>query len=142
MMERETGPTELERAATGLFTPAPGMRIWIDWSLPHEDSWGDGVWVRVREDGTWCDTATTIPDTDDAATVGVMVSQFDGYAVSVIDRRDVLPMPTTRLSRFRFAVITERDGAQTTTVGPTRGAALVAAKRGALQYWSCRPRPR
>ena len=73
----KTAPTELDREAATLFTPIPGMRVWIDWSLPHEDSWGDGAWLRIVE-GQWVDHVAA-PDLDDPATVGCMLAQVASF---------------------------------------------------------------
>ena len=134
----KTEPTDLDREAARLFTPAPGMRMWI-WLETGEDAvrflgrtgvasnplaFDETRFEAVVEILTGRFRVTAI-DSDDPATVGAMVAQFDRHAVTVVDRRDVLPGDVER----RFAVLAEFDGAQTLTTGPTRGAALVAAMK-------------
>lgn len=122
-------PTDLDRKAATLFTPAPGTRAYVA-----------GAWVRVAdadygydEDGQCAsDIHSVFPvdaiDTDDPATVGCMLAHVeaatDGSAVTMSDRRCSMPHDSER----RFMVLVDlKDGGQTTATGPTRGAALVAA---------------
>ena len=82
----KTEPTDIDREAARLFTPAEGMRIIL------EDRLYGGEWARISVAGakmsgcyergshTWdacCDTLKRCfaIDTDDPATVGVMLAQ-------------------------------------------------------------------
>jgi hypothetical protein len=125
----KTTPTDIDREAATLFALVPGVQVWLDRSLPHEDSWGDGVWVR-SEGGQWFNDAAAI-DTDDPATVGCMSAQVDakyGGPCMVACGSDV-----DRSGPLAWAVRawTGRDlnGIMFTPFGHTRGAALVAAMR-------------
>lgn len=134
----KTEPTDLDREAATLFTPAPGMRMWI-WIETGEDAVrflgrtgvASNPFVAVVEILTGRFRVTAI-DTDDAATSGCFVDQIEALRpdqpVTVVDRLRVLPGETDR----RFMVLVEHDGTQTTSTGPTRGAALVAAKRALI----------
>lgn len=133
-------PTETDREAARLFEPAPGMRIILS------DRLFGGLWARVSVTGermagcyevgvdtwdAWAEEWQRMDaiDTDDPATAGQMLVQVEsmrpGQAVSIVDRMRSLPGEDER----RFAVLVEHDGAQTVATGPTRGAALVAARR-------------
>ena len=126
----KTAPTDIDRESAMLFTRMPGMRVWLDRSLPHEPSWGDGAWSRVVEDGQSFDDVSAL-DTDDPATVGCMSAQVDakyGGPCMVACGSDV-----DRSGPLAWAVRawTGRDlnGIMFTPFGHTRGAALVAAMR-------------
>ena len=116
----KTTPTETDREAARLFDAnCQGLRAYlagVGWCIVStvRDSF------RVGADAI---------DTDDPATVGVILAQVEairpGQAVSIVDRVHSLPGEDER----RFAVLVEHDGTQTVATGPTRGAALVAARR-------------
>ena len=122
----KTTPTDLDREASALFVCADGMRA--AWSygsvtaVPPRERW---AWERVTSDGK----EPGALDVDDMPTVGEMLAQVEvacpGAAVSIVDRLRALPGETDS----RFMVLVEHDGTQTATTGPTRGAALVAARR-------------
>lgn len=127
-------PTDTDREAAGLFRVEVRMRAFTEFAR------GTVINADPMDDGTLCVTivgegayeAMGLPvaiDTDDPATVGVMLAQVDAaaqdVAVSIVDRLHSLPDDDGR----RFMVIVEHDGTHTTVFGPTRGAALVAAMR-------------
>ena len=134
-------PTDMDREAARLFTAAPGMRV--IWS----DRLYGGLWARISVagervagcyevgTGTWDIWSMGMRgldaiDTDDAATVGAMLTQVEaarpGATVSVIDR--LLTLPNDPVRRFA-ALVTSEAGVQDVFTRPTRGAALVAAMR-------------
>ena len=116
----KTEPTETDREAGRAFVPWPAMRVM--WTTNSKR------WERIA-DGTAHTGHPFAIDTDDPATAGQMLAQVGamrpGQAVSIVDRMRSLPGEDER----RFAVLVEHDGAQTVATGPTRGAALVAARR-------------
>lgn len=116
----KTAPTEIDRKAGRAFVPWHAMRVM--WTATSTR------WERTA-DGTAHTGHPFAIDTDDPATVGQMLAQVEavrpGQAVSIVDRLHSLPGDAER----RFAVLVEHDGTQTVAAGPTRGAALVAAKR-------------
>lgn len=115
-----TKPTETDRESGRVFVPLPAMCVM--WTATSNR------WERVA-DGTAHTGHPFAIDTDDHATAGQMLAQVEamrpGQAVSIVDRLRSLPGEDER----RFAVLVEHDGAQTVATGPTRGAALVAARR-------------
>jgi hypothetical protein len=122
----KTTPTDIDRKAAGLFKCVDGMLAgWCYTSVTSVPPKNRCVWERIRSD----DKVPDALDTGDPATAGAMLAQVEtmrpGQAVSIVDRLHSLPGENER----RFAVIVEHDGAQTVSTGPTRGAALVAAKR-------------
>ena len=120
--EMKITPTETDRLAAQLFAPAGGMRA----AWRGERNGVRPVWERLR-DGS--ESTPDAYDADDPATAGQMLAQVEavrpGQAVSILDRLHLLPVA----EEHRFLVLVEHDGAQAVTTGPTRGAALVAAKR-------------
>lgn len=116
----KTTPTETDREAGRVFVPLPAMCVM--WTATSKR------WERVA-DGTAHTGHPFAIDADDPATAGQMLAQVEAMrprqAVSIVDRLRSLPGEDER----RFAVMVEYDGAQTVATGPTRGAALVAAKR-------------
>lgn len=129
-MTTKTMPVEFDSAATRLFSPAPGVRAWVH-----------GVWARGVP-STLDDSTVFLPegssyglvrgavealDTDDPATVGVMLSQVEaacGKPVDLLWRR-------TRAGDVEYVVewFDPPSRLIKTPPGPTRGAALVAAMR-------------
>ena len=110
------------------------MRAWTEFArgtVINADPMDDGtICVTLVGEGTYEALGRTVAiDTDDNPTVGQMLAQVEaarpGQAVSIVDRMHTLPGDTER----RFAVLVEHDGTQTVATGPTRGAALVAARR-------------
>lgn len=130
-------PTALDREAATLFTPAPGMRVFnadAGWGRLAEAAWAGTTLTHWSTDSLAVAGHTRVDaiDTDDPATVGVMLAQVkeaaDGTSVSVHDRlnqRTITGWPVTR-----FAVYV---GNESHTVlaksGQALGAALVAAMR-------------
>ena len=116
----KTTPTETDREAGRMFVPWPAMRVM--WTVTSKR------WERIA-DGTAHTGHPFAIDADDMGTAGQMLAQVEamrpGQAVSIVDRLRSLPGEDER----RFAVLVEHDGAQTVATGPTRGAALVAARR-------------
>ncbi len=116
----KTTMAAIDREAGRAFVPWPAMRVM--WTTNSKR------WERIA-DGTAHTGHPFAIDTDDPATAGQMLAQVEamrpGQAVSIVDRMRSLPGEDER----RFAVLVEHDGAQTVATGPTRGAALVAARR-------------
>ena len=129
----KTEPTETDREVARLFTLAPGMRVFnadAGWARLAEAAWAGTTLTHWASDSMAVDGARVDAiDADDPATTGQMLAQVEamrpGQAVSIVDRLRSLPGEDER----RFAVLVEHDGAQTVATGPTRGAALVAARR-------------
>ena len=133
----KTAPTETDREAARLFEPAPGMRAWRTTGVGMMSDPGMVIEVDpataphggIRTERGWSWLPVCAIDTDDPAIVGCMLAQVEavrpGQAVSIVDRLHSLPGDAER----RFAVLVEHDGTQTVATGPTRGAALVAARR-------------
>ena len=138
----KTEPTDLDREAAGLFTLAPGGRAWCriecaevvlrflakDPVTLHAHAYAEGLDMHLTESLAHSFHVAAF-DTDDPATVGVMLAQVEAAvpnaAVTIVDRLHSLPGDVER----RFMVIVECNGTQTTATGSTRGAALVAAMR-------------
>lgn len=130
----KTTPTKTDREAARLFRVQLRMRAWTEFArgtVINADPMDDGtICVTLVGEGTYEALGRTVAiDTDDLPTVGAMLAQVEairpGQAVSIVDRLHSLPGDAER----RFAVLVEHDGAQTVATGPTRGAALVAARR-------------
>jgi hypothetical protein len=129
----KTTPTPIDREAAELFSAAPGMRACNadgEWGRFAEADWAGAVLLHRRFDSMALHGAHIVAiDADDMPTVGAMLAQVEaavpGAAVSIADRLHSLPGHDER----RFMVIVEHNGTQTTATGPTRGAALVAARR-------------
>lgn len=115
-------PTPIDREAAKLFSATGGMRAWLDQSLPHEDTWGDGTWFRLGEHEQAADLGAI--DTDDPATVGVMLAQVEAEAHTSVE---LWHCPDDPPGEAHVAYIREMGDAS--FFGPTRGAALVAAMR-------------
>jgi len=118
-------PTPVDIDAARLFTCVDGMRAgWCYESVTAIPPRIRCAWERICSDGKEPDAI----DVDDGPTVGAMLAQIEamrpGQAVSIVDRLRSLPGDDER----RFAVLVEHDGTQTVATGPTRGAALVAAR--------------
>ncbi len=133
-------PTELDREAAIFFKPARGMRVRTTYE-PRE--WGIVLFYAADEDGLWPDAAAWTPggantrvhlferiealDTDDPATVGAMLSQFEGATGERVDLmwgwRNV-GGSVEYVSQWQ-----QGDGTIHVHLGPTRGAALVAAMK-------------
>ena len=120
----KTTPTDIDRKAARLFTPAPGMRVW---QTAEARTIGPRRVIEVDEndiktEGGWSRLPICAIDTDDPATVGCMLAQVE----------DVAGYPVDAWSHSRHAgtefEIDRYDGA-TLGSGPTRGAALVEAMR-------------
>lgn len=117
----KTIPTELDREAARLFDAnCRGLRAYLD---------GFG-WCVVSTVRDHFRVEAEAIDTDDPATVGCMLAQVEGMrpglAVTIVDRLVTIPNEPDR----RFAVLVSNGyGVQDVFTGPTRGAALVAAKR-------------
>lgn len=124
----KTRPTDIDTEAATLFTPAPGMRIWkttgagtIGPRRVIEVEVSEAAGISVRTEGGWTWLPVCAIDTDDYATVGVMLAQF-------IENSNV---------KIQWVTIDNNGGshcvrASNETVfgtGPTRGAALVAAMK-------------
>lgn len=105
-------PTETDRLAAQLFAPAGGMRA----AWRGERGGVRPVWERLR-DGS--EATPDFYDTDDPATVGVMLAQVEATAGPVVLIWDAWKDGMTHY------VVRYLDK----WCGPTRGAALVAAKR-------------
>lgn len=131
----KTKPTDLDREAARLFTPAPGMRVfnaYTGWGRLAEAAWAGTTLAHWSTDSLAVAGHTRVDalDTDDPPTVGAMLAQVEqsrpGFAVSIIDRLATIPGEPDR--RFA-ALVSNADGVQDVFTGPTRGAALVAAGR-------------
>lgn len=138
----KTTPTETDREAARVFAMSSGMRAWCriegaevvarvlgkDPVTMHAHAYAESLGMHLTESLAHNFGPAAI-DTDDNSTVGQMLAQVEamrpGQAVSIVDRLHSLPGEDER----RFAVLVEHDGTQTVATGPTRGAALVAARR-------------
>lgn len=113
----KTTQAEVDREAGQVFVPWPAMRVM--WTATSRR------WERVA-DGTAHTGHPFAIDTDDPATVGVMLAQVEaanpGRAVIVSAR---VPVPSEDV----YCVVAHGEGEPTIALGPTRGAALVAAMR-------------
>lgn len=111
----KTQPTDIDREAATLFACVDGMRAGWSYnsvtSVPPRERW---TWERVTSDGK----EPHAIDTDDPATVGVMLAQVEATVV------DGLPVELYRITPGGWWQ-TDAPGVG----GPTRGAALVAAMR-------------
>ena len=130
----KTTPAPIDIEAARLFRVQLRMRAWTEFArgtVINADPMDDGtICVTLVGEGTYEALGRPVAiDTDDLPTVGAMLAQVEanrpGQAVSIVDRLHSLPGDAER----RFAVLAEHDGTQTVATGPTRGAALVAAKR-------------
>lgn len=123
-------PTETDRLAAQLFTPAGGMRA----AWRGERNGVRPVWERLR-DGS--EATPDFYDTDDGPTQGAMLDQIEAAAQPKLDAaRFAEDLHLALVSRWRDCKRTGwrvvDDGGGGAFVGPlaeTRGAALVAAKR-------------
>lgn len=112
----KTEPTDIDREAARLFVPAPGMR-WLErergtwWTVTPRDFFGDGFKYRL-----------VALDTDDPATVGVMLAQVEDAAGA-----DDVSVEKLRPYCRGFAVFIR--GSYKHKPQRTRGAALVAAMK-------------
>lgn len=130
----KTTPTDLDREAALFFRAVPGVRCLAScdggtrmWSRVVEDTIG-GHTVRTENGAAFPAYQATIHalDVEDPATVGVMIAQLQeerpNREVSLVDRLHELPEALDR----RFIALVGHEGA---FAGPTRGFALVAARR-------------
>lgn len=131
----KTEPTDLDRDAARLFMPAPGMRVFnadAGWGRLAEAAWAGTTLTHWSTDSLAVAGHARVDaiDTDDPATVGCMLAQVEqsrpGFAVTIVDRLVTIPGESDR--RFA-ALVSNADGVQDVSIGPTRGAALVAAMR-------------
>ena len=125
----KTKPTDLDREAASLFTPAPGMRVWTRHAQGRLVDY-DGHYGTVTGEGSWEAMAVVRAlGANNPATTGCFVDQIEALhpcqSVTVVDRLHVLPGEVER----RFMVLVGSADCETATTGPTRGAALVAAMR-------------
>lgn len=131
----KTEPTDLDREAARLFVPAPGVRMWCaveDRCIPlrflgrnpiNLNLWAfDEVEVCAVVEVLASMFRVVAIDTDDDATVGVMVAQVEA-ALEVIDR------PRGYLHPWDGGWAMRHGEAIRRYAGPTKGAALVAAMR-------------
>lgn len=119
----KTDPTDIDREAARLFECVDGMRAgWCYTSVTVVPPRNRCLWERIRSDSKSPDAI----DTDDPATVGVMLAQVrrkaPGLGTGVLHLR---PLPTTN-EPGRWAVI---SCGTPLWFGPTEGAALVAAMK-------------
>ena len=117
----KTTPTDIDRKAARMFTPAPGMRVW---QTAEARTIGPRRVIEVDEndiktEGGWSRLPICAIDTDDPATVGCMLAQVEAAAGAVVLIWDAWKDGMTHY------VVRYLDKWS----GPTRGAALVAAKR-------------
>lgn len=119
----KTTPTETDREAARLFTPDPGMRVFngdAGWGRLAEAMWAGATLVHWATDSYAVDGARVDAiDTDDPATVGVMLAQVEAAAGPVLLFWDAWKDGMT----YYVLRYTNKWS------GPTRGAALVAAMR-------------
>lgn len=120
MLSVKARPSELDREAAHLFSPAPGVRAWV------HGAWARGVPSTLDDSTVFLPEGSSYGlirgaaeafDTDDPATVGVMlvqVEQAEGLGLAV----EVYSLPGGE-----FGTSCPGEG------GPTRGSALVAAIR-------------
>lgn len=125
----KTEPTDIDREAATLFTPAPGMRTWqaadactIGPRRVIEAEASGAEWIAIRTEGGWSWLPVCALDTDDPATVGCMLAQVEDAAGT-----DDVSVEKLRPYGRGFAVFIR--GSYSHAPGPTRGAALVAAMR-------------
>ena len=113
----KTTPTETDREAAQLFAPSGGMRA----AWRGERNGVRPVWERLR-DGS--EATPDFYDTDDPATVGCMVAQVEAAAGAPVELWHCPDDPPDAAH-----VVFVRDPSFESFCSPTRGAALVAAKR-------------
>lgn len=127
----KTEPTDTDREAARLFTPAPGMRACSPYTHGRVAGVGiapDGVThAALTGEGGFEALAEVVAfDTDDPATVGAMLAQLraaaPGLGTGVLHTR---PMPTTE-DPGRWAVV---SCGLPMAWGLTEGAAVVAAMK-------------
>lgn len=112
----KTEPTDIDREAAGLFKCVDGMRAgWCYTSVTSVPPKNRCIWERICSD----DKVPDALDTDDPATVGCMLAQVEALAGPVVLIWDAWKDGITHY------VVRYLDKWS----GPTRGAALVAAKR-------------
>lgn len=138
-------PAPIDREAADLFTLTIGMRAWCriegaevvlrflakDPVTLHAHAYAEGLRLHLTESLAHSFYVAAF-DTDDPATVGVMLAQLDaeagGLAVSVVDRVHERTFHGTAVTRFAVHVTTAVEYVHSAT-GSTLGAALVAAMR-------------
>ncbi len=116
-------PTETDRLAAQLFAPAGGMRA----AWRGERNGVRPVWERLR-DGS--EATPDFYDTDDGPTQGAMLAQVEAAAGTdcvvthgtMVEPAGELKWKVRKANGFDLHVLGN-------VFGPTRGAALVAAKR-------------
>ena len=125
----KTEPTDIDRKAASLFTPAPGMRVWRAITADTLSEPGmvlevDSQSAGIRTDSGWSWFSIAAIDADDPATVGCMLAQVEAVAGKPIDTwmSTKGPMPD-----LPYAV--ESGPYVTIGRGATRGHALLAAMR-------------
>lgn len=139
----KTTPTDIDREAAQLFVAAPGMRVQvdaqddalvrIDWCRVAESTWAGGLLLHRLSSSQALASCVDIVaiDTDDPATVGVMLAQVEAKKHEILSAGDRTPVDArwvwTGPHVLGFEVVFEED--ELLGEGPTRGAALVAAMR-------------
>ena len=113
-----------------MFTPAPGMRVWLLHDGTPSRILNDAGTARWERGGVDFAVETSGPlgldaiDTDDPATVGCMLAQVEAEAQESVE---LWHCPDDPPEESGVVFIRARDFAS--YPGPTRGAALVAAMR-------------
>ncbi len=128
----KTEATDIDREAASLFDAEPGMRVFHDLCgfgrvLTHVS---DEYYMVHWDKQPGAEARIIAFDTDDPATVGVMLAQIEyevvGDGVAVTDVMISHPGDAVR----SYAIGIDRlNGERDTETGPTRGAALVAVMR-------------
>jgi len=131
----KTAPTETDREAARLFALAPGMRAWCridgaevvarilgkDPVTMHAHAYAEALGMHLTESLAHNFDPAAI-DTDDGPTQGAMMVQVEAAL-------DAAGCPGAYLHPWTDGWAVRRGAAIRRYAGPTKGAALVAAKR-------------
>lgn len=141
----KTTPTALDIEAASLFKPAPGMRAWCriegaevvarflrrDPVTMHAHAFAEGLSMHLTE-ALAHDFDVVAIDTDDPATVGVMLAQVEDESRLARADEDARAELMACWNDFKSAGWRVANQSERGFVGPrcpTRGAALVAAMK-------------
>lgn len=130
MLNIKAQPGELDREAARLFSPAPGVRAWV------HGAWARGVPSTLDDSTVFLPEGSSYGlvrgaaeafDTDDSATVGVMLAQVEAACSKPVDLlwRRTCAGCVEYVAEW-FDPVSRRIK---TPPGHTRGAALAAAMR-------------
>lgn len=121
-------PTTIDREAARLFTPAPGMAVFDmhgKRARIAEAAWAGRALMHLAADSLPSDVLiASAVDTDDPATIGVMLAQVEAASSCSVELWHCPDDPPEESS-----VVFIRALGFATWKGPTHGAALVAAMR-------------